>query len=70
MQGWIVILYAAIVAGTEERSLFIENGGADGDAAFGESFAGFRDGDGEHGVVVERVCHGRDYTRVRLERSS
>ena len=70
MQGWIVILYAAIVAGADESSLFIENGGADGDAAFGESFAGFRDGDGEHGVVVERVCHWRDYTRVRLERSS
>ena len=60
-------MYAAIVAGTYERSLFIENGGADGDAALGESFAGFGDGDGEHGVVVERVAHWRDYTRVGWE---
>ena len=69
MQGWIAILYAAIVAGADESSLFIENGGADGDAAFGESFAGFGDGDIEHGVVVERVGHWRDYTRVRLGRA-
>jgi hypothetical protein len=66
VHGRIAILYAAIVAGADHRSLFIENGGADGDAAFGESFAGFGDGDGEHGVVVERVSHWRDYTRVRL----
>ena len=37
MQGWIAILYAAIVTGTDERSVFIENGGANRNAAFGES---------------------------------
>ena len=66
MHGWIAILYAAIVAGADKSSLFIENGGADGDAAFGESFAGFGDGGGEHGVVVESVSHWRDYTRVAV----
>ena len=64
VEGWVVILYAAIVAGAEEGSVFVEDGGADGDAAFGESFAGFGDGDGEHGVVVESVWHLADYTRV------
>ena len=63
VHGWIAILYAAIVAGADESSLFIENGGADGDAAFGESFAGFGDGDGEHGVVVEQVGHWRWWWR-------
>ncbi len=62
VEGWVVILYAAIVTGAEQRSVFVEDGGADGDAAFGESFAGFGHGDSEHGVVVERVFHGTDYT--------
>jgi hypothetical protein len=30
VHGWIVILHAAIVAGADESSLFIENGGAMG----------------------------------------
>ena len=64
VQGWVVILYAAIVAGAEERSVLVEDRGTDGDAAFGESFAGFGDGYGEHGVVVEGVWHLADYTRV------
>jgi hypothetical protein len=58
----IVILYAAIVTSAEERSVFVEDRGADGDAAFGEAFAGFGDGDGEHGGVVEGVWHRTDYT--------
>ena len=66
MQGRIAILYTAIVAGADESSLFIENGGADRDAAVGEAFAGFGDGDGEHCVVVESVWHWRDYTRAGL----
>lgn len=55
-------MHAAIVAGAEERAAFIENGGADGDAAFGETFAGFGEGDGEHGGLIEVVLHSRNYT--------
>jgi len=64
VEGGIVILYAAIVTGAEEGSVFVEDRGADRDAAFGESFAGFGEGDGEHGVRVESVWHLADYTRV------
>jgi len=64
VEGWVVILYAAIVTGAEESSVFVEDRRADGNAAFGESFTGFGDGDGEHGVVGGRVRHWADYTRV------
>ena len=57
VEGGIAILDAAIVAGAEERAVFIENGRADRDAAFGEAFAGFGEGDREHGAVIERSLH-------------
>ena len=57
VEGRIAKLHAAIVAGAKESAAFIENGGADGDATFGESFAGFGESDCEHGGVIERVCH-------------
>jgi hypothetical protein len=37
----IAILHAAIVSGGEERAIGIENGGADGQAALGQTLAGF-----------------------------
>ena len=52
VDGRVVVLYAAIVAGGDEFAGVVEDGGTDGDAAFGEAFAGFGDGDGEHGVRV------------------
>jgi hypothetical protein len=64
VQGWIAILYAAIVTGTDERSVFIENGGANRNAAFGESLAGFGDGDKQHRAEMQRVRHGQKYTRL------
>ena len=64
MQGGIAILYAAIVAGADERSVFIENRGANRNAAFGESFAGFGNGDKQHRAEIQRVRHGQKYTRL------
>jgi hypothetical protein len=57
-------LYAAIVTGTDKRSVFIENGGANRNAAFGESLAGFGDGDKQHRAEIQRVGHGQKYTRL------
>ena len=62
MQGGIAILYAAIVAGADERSVFIENRGANRNAAFGESFAGFGNGDKQHRAEIQGVRHGQKYT--------
>jgi hypothetical protein len=61
-------LYPAIVAGTDERSVFIENCGADGDAAFGESFAGFGNGQRQQRFEIQRIRHGQKYTRLRGKR--
>jgi len=66
----IAELHAAIVAGAEERAVFVENGGADGDAAFGEAFAGFGDGDGEHGGGIESVFHWLNYCTERESQNS
>lgn len=41
VHGGIAILHAAIVAGTNEFSLAVENCGADGDTALGQALAGF-----------------------------
>jgi hypothetical protein len=61
-------LYAAIVARADERSLFIENCGADGNAALSQSFVSFGDGDGEHGVEIQPVRHREQYTQLRGNR--
>ena len=63
----VAVLHAAIVAGTDEVSLFVENRGADGDAAFGEAFAGFGDGHGEHRSRIKGMRHGRDYKACSSE---
>jgi hypothetical protein len=57
-------LYAAIVAGAQEFSGGIENCGADGNAAFGEAFAGFGDRDLEHGRVTWSGHHTEVYGEV------
>jgi hypothetical protein len=44
--------------------MFIENGGANRNAAFGESLAGFGDGDKQHRAEIQRVRHGQKYTRL------
>ena len=49
----IAKLDATIAAGADEFSGGIENGSTDGNAAFGKSFARFRDGDGEKRGVIE-----------------
>ncbi len=52
------LLDAAVVASADERGCSIllgaEDSGADGEAAFGETGAGFFESDGEHGFVVRR----------------
>jgi hypothetical protein len=65
VQGGIAILYAAIVARADERSVFIENRGANRNAAFAESFAGFGNGDKQHRAEIQGVRHGQKYTRLR-----
>ena len=52
--GGVVVLDAAIVARAEESAIASEDGGPDGDASFGETEAGFRDGDGKHGVGIHK----------------
>ena len=52
------------MTGTDEPSVFIENGGANRNAAFGESLAGFGDGDKQHRAEIQGVRHGQKYTRL------
>ncbi len=47
VKRWITILHAPIMAGTDEFAIRIENCRPDGNPAFGESFAGFRQCDGK-----------------------
>jgi hypothetical protein len=47
------LLHAPVVAAAYQSPIRSEDGCANGDAAFGEAGAGFFDGDGEHGGVVE-----------------
>lgn len=68
VQRWIVILHAAIVSGADECSMFIENCRANGNAAFSEPFASFGSGHCEHGVEVQPVWHGEQYTQLRGNR--
>ena len=70
VEGGITELHPAIVAGAEQRAVLIEDGGADGDATFGEAFAGFGESDGEHGGMVEGACHLRNYTRTEFQMAS
>ena len=66
----IAELHAAIVPGAEERAVVIEDGGADGDAAFGKSFAGFGERNGQRGAMIETVFHCRNYTRTEFPMAS
>jgi len=50
----VAVLDAAIVARAEESAIASEDGGPNGDASFGETEAGFRDGDGKHGVGIHK----------------
>ncbi len=62
-------LQAAVVPGAEKSAVFIENCGADGDAAFGKALTGFGESDREHRGVIESIFHFRNYTRfVRAAR--
>ena len=42
MQGWIRVLHAAVVTRADEFARGIKDRGSDGDASFGQPFAGFR----------------------------
>jgi hypothetical protein len=53
MDGRVALLDAAIVAAAEQGAILVEESGADGDASFGESEAGFVERDGKH-VPVKR----------------
>ncbi len=55
MQAGVVLLNAAIVAAADEGAVGSEDGGADGQAAFGKADAGLGERDGEHGAVVRRL---------------
>ena len=59
VQGGIAVLNAAIAAGAKQFSLRVENGGADGDAAFGEALAGFGNCDREHGLGIRSGGHNK-----------
>ena len=48
----IAILHAAIVARTDQLSAGVKDRRADGNATFGQAFAGFGQGCGKHGGIV------------------
>jgi hypothetical protein len=52
VEGWVTVLHAAIVPGANELAVGIENGGADGDAAFAQALASFVERAGEHRFVA------------------
>src|SRR5580698_701125 len=58
VHGGIALLYATVVSGADEfPGGGVKDGGADGDATFGEAGAGFLQCDGEHGGVIKCVGH-------------
>ena len=61
MRGRIVLLNAAVVARSEQGAVGAEDGCADRNPAFGESFSGLVDGHGEH------VVRGKHAYRVQGE---
>ena len=62
VDGGVVLLDAAVVAGGDELAARVEDGGSDGDAAFGEAETGFGEGDGKHGGVVVGGDEWRGHT--------
>ena len=62
VDGGVGLLDATIAAGTDEVAGGGEDGGADGDAAFGEAEAGFREGDLKHGGGGGEGRHGSRIT--------
>jgi hypothetical protein len=69
MRGWIAVLHATIVAGREETSIGAKNCGADGKAAFGETFASFGERDSEHRGVICCGIHGTIHRAIRPSRT-
>jgi hypothetical protein len=49
MDTGVAELDAAVVAAAEEGAVGVEDGGTDGETAFGEAEVGFFERDGEHG---------------------
>src|SRR5262249_44707328 len=41
VHGWVAMLHAPVVPGSEQAAFGIEDGGANGNAAFGQPFTGF-----------------------------
>jgi len=63
VEARVVLLDAAVVAAADEGSVVAEDGGTDGEATFGETDAGFFEGDGEHGGVIG--CGGHGVIRIQ-----
>src|SRR6185437_10713609 len=64
MGAGVAVLHAAVVAGSEQLSIGREDGGADGDAAFSQPFAGLGDRGGEHLLWGAYLGH-RDRVKQR-----
>lgn len=54
VDGGVGLLDATVVAAADEVAGGVEDGGSDGDSAFGEAEVGFGERDFEHGGVIDR----------------
>jgi len=70
VDGGVGLLDAAVVAAAYEGAVGTEDGGADGETAFGEAGAGFLEGDAKHGGVVGGAGLRRRHGLLRIQGGS